>query len=122
MNQLEVTKELANLSSLAAQEILQRLEGDFADLKPGRLYFVLKRYLDWSGAALLLLLSLPLSIVIAILIKIETPGPVFFTQTRIGSKRHYENGTLAWEIRTFRVYKFRTMFHNTDESLHIDYI
>jgi lipopolysaccharide/colanic/teichoic acid biosynthesis glycosyltransferase len=123
LTRLELTKELVDLNSLAVQETLQRLERqDLADLKPGPLYFVAKRWLDWFGAALLVLLSLPLSIVIAILIKIETPGPFFFTQERIGSKRRYKNGTLAWEIRTFRVYKFRTMFHNSDQSLHIDYI
>ena len=120
---LELTKELADLNSPAAQETIGRLERqDLPDLKPRPVYFVAKRWLDCFGAALLLLVSLPLSVVIAILIKIETPGPVFFTQERIGSRRSYKNGTLAWEIRTFRLYKFRTMFHNTDQSLHIDYI
>jgi exopolysaccharide biosynthesis polyprenyl glycosylphosphotransferase len=44
------------------------------------------------------LLSLPLCVVIAVAIKLDSPGPVFFTQTRIG-----RNGEL------FQCYKFRSM-------------
>jgi lipopolysaccharide/colanic/teichoic acid biosynthesis glycosyltransferase len=119
----EVSKDLVDLNSLATHEILESPEWtESPQLKPRRLYFVVKRALDYFGAAVLVLLSLPLTILIAVLIKIETPGPVFFTQQRVGSKRRYKNGECTWEIRTFRVYKFRTMAHNTDQSLHIAYI
>ena len=61
-------------------------------------YAVLKRAFDIAFSALVLLLAAPLFGLIAVLIKLTSPGPVFFTQERIGL-----NG------QTFRMYKFRTM-------------
>ena len=57
-----------------------------------------KRLFDLAGAALGLLLCLPLFAAIAVAIKLDSPGPVFFRQTRIG--RHG---------RPFRIHKFRSM-------------
>lgn len=59
---------------------------------------VAKRMFDLTGAAAGLLFLLPLFIVIAIAIKVTSPGPVFFRQYRYG----YRN-------RLFRIYKFRSM-------------
>jgi Undecaprenyl-phosphate glucose phosphotransferase len=57
-----------------------------------------KRFVDVVGAGLGLVLLCPLMIVVALLIKVDSPGPIFFTQSRIGF-----NG------RPFRILKFRTM-------------
>ncbi len=62
-----------------------------------------KHALDWIGASLGLLLCAPLFAVIGILIRIESPGPVFFRQRRMG--QHNE---------PFEVFKFRTMRANTE--------
>jgi exopolysaccharide biosynthesis polyprenyl glycosylphosphotransferase len=59
---------------------------------------LLKRTLDLFGAVFGLLLLAPLFAVVALAIKIETRGPVFFRQVRRGELD-----------RTFRIYKFRTM-------------
>jgi exopolysaccharide biosynthesis polyprenyl glycosylphosphotransferase len=59
---------------------------------------VLKRAIDLSVAPLLLLLALPLFLLIAIVVKLEDRGPVFFSQLRAG-----RNGS------PFRMFKFRTM-------------
>ena len=59
---------------------------------------MLKRLLDVVAAALGLLLLSPLLLGIALLIKLDSPGPVFFRQVRVG--RHGQ---------TFRIFKFRTM-------------
>jgi lipopolysaccharide/colanic/teichoic acid biosynthesis glycosyltransferase len=59
---------------------------------------VIKRAIDLLGAALGLLLLAPLMLAIALAIKLDSPGPVFFRQERVG--RHG---------RTFRLFKFRTM-------------
>jgi len=59
---------------------------------------VMKRVLDISLAGLGLLALMPLLVIVAILIKIESPGPVFFRQKREGL-----HGKL------FSVYKFRSM-------------
>jgi exopolysaccharide biosynthesis polyprenyl glycosylphosphotransferase len=58
----------------------------------------LKRVADVCVAALTLILLLPLLALVALLIRVESPGPAIFTQQRVG-----KNG------RSFRIYKFRTM-------------
>ncbi len=58
----------------------------------------LKRLLDVTGAALCLLLAGPLMAVIALLIRLGSPGPVVFSAERTGVKG-----------RRFRCHKFRTM-------------
>jgi exopolysaccharide biosynthesis polyprenyl glycosylphosphotransferase len=59
---------------------------------------VLKRVFDTSVAGLALIFFSPLFLVIASLIKLDSRGPVFFVQTRIGEGN-----------RLFKVYKFRSM-------------
>ncbi|MCK4245202.1 MAG: sugar transferase [Candidatus Omnitrophica bacterium] len=59
----------------------------------------LKRIADIVFSALLLVISSPLFIILAILIKRDSPGAVFFRQERVG-----KNG------RLFSMFKFRTMY------------
>jgi len=70
---------------------------------PGRLHFAVKRMLDVTLAAALLLLTAPLSLLAALAIRLESPGPVVFTQDRAG-----QGG------RVFRMFKFRTMRLDVD--------
>ena len=63
-----------------------------------RLTLMLKRCNDFCLAAIGLLFSLPLTIFTAFLIKIDSPGPVFYSQDRVG-----EQG------KTFKIIKFRSM-------------
>ena len=58
-----------------------------------------------------LLLTAPLFAYIACRIKRDSPGPVFFRQTRLGMN-----------MREFTVLKFRTMHVDTDDSVHREYI
>lgn len=64
----------------------------------GGLRTKIKRAEDIVGAVLLLLLTAPVMVLIALLIKLESPGPVFFRQQRFGLQG-----------RTFQIIKFRTM-------------
>ncbi len=64
----------------------------------GSLALAAKRGLDVAGAGLLLLLSLPLLLAIAAAIRLTSPGPALFAQTRIG-----------YRCRPFRMLKFRSM-------------
>lgn len=66
----------------------------------------LKRAIDIAGASLFILGSLPLWILIIILIKIDSRGPIFYRQDRLG-----KNG------RPFRIFKFRSMIIGADEML-----
>jgi hypothetical protein len=63
----------------------------------------IKNLLDFFGASLLIVLSFPLFVMISILIKIISKGPILFSQERCGL-----NG------RRFNVYKFRTMIHKAE--------
>jgi lipopolysaccharide/colanic/teichoic acid biosynthesis glycosyltransferase len=59
----------------------------------------MKRILDIMGSALgLVLLLLPVLAVVAVIIKLDSPGPIFFRQERVG-----RGG------RSFRIFKFRSM-------------
>jgi lipopolysaccharide/colanic/teichoic acid biosynthesis glycosyltransferase len=62
---------------------------------------VIKRIFDLAVASLALLLLAPLLAGVAIAVKLDSPGPVFYRQLRVG-----RGG------REFRIHKFRTMTHN----------
>jgi lipopolysaccharide/colanic/teichoic acid biosynthesis glycosyltransferase len=64
----------------------------------------MKRSFDIFAAAIGLFVLSPLFLLIAIAIKLDSRGPVFFKQERIGR-----------EFRSFFIYKFRTMVENTWE-------
>jgi lipopolysaccharide/colanic/teichoic acid biosynthesis glycosyltransferase len=83
-----------------------------------RYYFASKRLLDVLIAAILLIAFAPLILVIAIMIKLDSPGPVIFKQQRVGARRRKENGRDTWEIGTFTFYKFRSMKKDADSELH----
>lgn len=61
----------------------------------------IKPLLDTFVSLVLLVIFFPLFIVIGLLIKFDSPGPIFFRQTRIGK-----------DFKDFRIYKFRTMIVN----------
>ena len=64
-----------------------------------------KRFTDVMGSACLSVLSFPLMAGIAVVIKLESRGPVLFSQRRAGLHG-----------RPFRIYKFRTMTQNGDRG------
>lgn len=66
--------------------------------------FRIKRGFDFLASVVFLALTFPIYLVIALLIKLDSPGPIFFRQTRIGLHN-----------RPFRVWKFRTMVANAAE-------
>jgi exopolysaccharide biosynthesis polyprenyl glycosylphosphotransferase len=68
---------------------------------------VLKLLVDFFGALFLLLLTAPLMLAIAALVKFTSPGPVFFRQQRSGL-----NGA------PFTIFKFRTMTSNAEQMKH----
>lgn len=71
---------------------------------------VIKRTSDIVIALLALTLLLPLWFLIAVLIKWNSKGPIFFKQERVGM-----------DGRIFLVYKFRTMHVDSDHSIHEEY-
>jgi lipopolysaccharide/colanic/teichoic acid biosynthesis glycosyltransferase len=86
------------------------------------LYYFVKRALDLTLATLFLLVLSPLIALIAVLIVLDSRGPVIFSQVRVGSKRWVRDGFSYWRRSEFTCYKFRTMYHNADASLHQAYV
>ncbi|RME41922.1 MAG: sugar transferase [Chloroflexi bacterium] len=76
-----------------------------------RIYFAGKRAMDLVLAAIGLVLATPAMLLIALLIKLDSAGPVLFKQTRLG-----RGG------RPFTFYKFRTMYQNAGHELHRQYV
>ncbi|HOD65909.1 MAG TPA: sugar transferase [candidate division Zixibacteria bacterium] len=92
-----------------------------------------KRTLDIVGAIIGLTLSLPIFLIVPILIKLDSPGPIFYTQTRIGvnrrrrDRRYHQRSEIDTEQRQrnrrrqdlkgkpFQVVKFRTMVANAEQ-------
>jgi lipopolysaccharide/colanic/teichoic acid biosynthesis glycosyltransferase len=70
-----------------------------------------KRAFDFAVALFLLLLMSPLLVTAAILVRVTTPGPALFSQTRLGRHR-----------RPFVLYKFRTMYTGSADNNHRDYV
>lgn len=88
----------------------------------GASYYWGKRVFDVTIASLALIVLAPLFMLVAVLIKLCCPGPVFFSQERVGSRRRNRGGQIVWEVRTFSFYKFRSMRTDADSSLHRHYI
>jgi len=64
----------------------------------------LKRISDITISLLILIVTLPLDILVSILIKLDSPGPILFKQDRIGMNN-----------KIFRIYKFRSMFKDAEK-------
>lgn len=74
--------------------------------KQHRSYLIAKRIFDFVSAGCLLLVIWPIYIIIAVLIKLDSPGPAFFRHRRVGI-----NG------RPVYLYKFRSMVTNAEELI-----
>lgn len=86
-------------------------------------YLATKRVLDIGASLILLLLLLPLFVVVALLVKLDSPGPVLFTQARVGGKRHRrDDGTTDWGPAEFRLFKFRSMVADADPRPHEEHV
>ncbi len=68
---------------------------------------VIKRILDMLLTLLLLLFTWPIFLLLAILVRIDSKGPILFTQKRLGQ-----------DGQVYDSYKFRTMYLNAEEKLH----
>jgi lipopolysaccharide/colanic/teichoic acid biosynthesis glycosyltransferase len=84
----------------------------------------LRRPLNVLAAAILIVLTAPAMLVIAILVRFTSPGPVIYRQPRVGLDRRVERGPGALNPqrkrdlggRIFTMYKFRTMYEEGDTA------
>ncbi|TLQ39880.1 sugar transferase [Ruoffia tabacinasalis] len=69
------------------------------------MYTIIKRVIDFILSLIAIIILSPIFLVLAIWIKMDSPGPVFFKQKRIGKNRTF-----------FQIYKFRTMHSDTPKD------
>ena len=101
-----VLEQIPNQSQLAARVFEQK-----------RLYFLCKRCVDAVGSALLLLVAAPVLLLVALLIKLDSPGPVLFRQERL-ALRNRSRRQGDWQLEPFVMYKFRTMRSDCAPGVH----
>jgi lipopolysaccharide/colanic/teichoic acid biosynthesis glycosyltransferase len=85
-------------------------------------YYYCKRVLDLTLA---LLLALPVALLFPLVaagIKLDSPGPVIYTQQRLGARRRRVDGAWQWQIVPFTLYKFRTMQAGASSDVHRQYM
>lgn len=87
-------------SNLIYQELILK------EYRRSPFYEVLKRFVDVFGALIGLIILLPVFVVIAIAIKLDSKGPVIFVQRRCGKYG-----------KKFNMYKFRSMVMDAEEKL-----
>ena len=76
----------------------------YDNLKKHEKELILKRAFDVISASILLVVLAPAMLVVGIWIKLDSPGPVFFRQTRVTQYG-----------KEFRIFKFRTMVNNAEK-------
>ncbi|VEG29641.1 sugar transferase [Actinomyces howellii] len=74
------------------------------DVRLRRTAFGLKNLVDRLGGALIIVLASPVLAAAALAIRLDSPGPVFYTQTRVGLRG-----------KTFTMWKLRSMYVDADE-------
>ncbi len=73
-------------------------------LESHKFTLICKRVFDVVVSAVILLILSPLLLVLALAVKLDSPGPVFYKQTRVGRYN-----------KEFKIYKFRTMVQDADK-------
>jgi lipopolysaccharide/colanic/teichoic acid biosynthesis glycosyltransferase len=105
------------------QHWMARVEGVI--VREDVLYQFVKRLIDIAVSLISLIAVSPLLLVIAIAIKLDSPGPALFIQKRGGKRklRLMETGPFLQET-SFEIYKFRTMQHRPkdNETAHVQWV
>lgn len=106
-----VFRVLSSLFDLKRAHVrAEELEGDLWITHNAGIYegwpLVMKRALDFSVALVALIILWPVMLLVALLIKITSPGPILFKQGRVGQNK-----------RRFNIHKFRTMVVDAEEKM-----
>ena len=73
-------------------------------LKKKRVSLALKRVFDFVCALIIFVILLPINLIVALLVKCTSKGPIFFRQVRVGRYG-----------KEFKIFKFRTMVQDADK-------
>jgi lipopolysaccharide/colanic/teichoic acid biosynthesis glycosyltransferase len=104
----KIFDSLANTGCVSPTALGLMLEDS---INKSRLQLFLKRAVDIVGSISALLILSPMMLLTALFIKVSSPGPIIFRQTRLGKKGI-----------PFTFYKFRSMRTDTSDQIHRDYV
>jgi len=93
-----------------------------ATMETKSMYYASKRALDVTVVVLSLIFLAPLILIVAAAIKLDSRGPVIYSQRRIGARRVRNGDRLEWQIVPFTFHKFRSMRTDSDPGLHEAYV
>lgn len=85
-------------------------------------FFVFKQLMDVTLVLLSLIPLAAIFILIAVLIKLDSSGPIIFKQERVGAKLGFLQGSPYWIRRRFTMYKFRTMKNDAKVTIHYEFV
>ncbi len=85
---------------LSLSEVEDRVHLPLAQQSPGNAYLAVKGGIDFCLAGLLLILTAPVLLLSALLVKLTSRGPVVYSQVRLGR-----------DGRPYRIFKLRSMYH-----------
>lgn len=91
-----IAQDISNISAKKYKEVLTKKT----------LYIVIKRLMDVVLSTIGLIILSPIFLIIALVIKLESKGPVFFKHTRIGK-----------DGKIIKLYKFRSMVENAEDLI-----
>jgi lipopolysaccharide/colanic/teichoic acid biosynthesis glycosyltransferase len=114
MDQLEIPTSIHIRCHSPTQKLVQEFEEGWADIGFDEFDIrepAWKRIMDIVGASVAVIASAPVMMMLAIVVKLTSPGPVFFKQRRIGYKG-----------KPFCMYKFRSMTNGVPDTLHKRYV
>jgi lipopolysaccharide/colanic/teichoic acid biosynthesis glycosyltransferase len=86
------------------------------------LYYAAKRTMDVTIVLFSLIFLAPLMLFVAIAIKLDSRGPVIYSQKRVGARRVKTGQGIEWQIVPFTFHKFRSMRADSDPALHKAYV
>lgn len=93
-----------------------------ATMESKSLYYAAKRVMDISLVLLSLIFIAPLILMVAAAIKLDSSGPIIYSQKRIGARRVRNGDRIEWQIVPFTFHKFRSMRADSDSTLHKAYV
>ncbi|VAW37575.1 Glycosyltransferase, partial [hydrothermal vent metagenome] len=109
LNGVRILAGISFFEKLTGKIMVERVNPDWiiysSGFSTGRLLNAVKRGIDILLASLGLILSAPIMLASAIIIKLESPGPVFYLQTRVGLRS-----------KNFKVIKFRSMRQDAESN------
>ena len=81
------------------------------------IYPIAKRTTDLFITVLLLIVLAPLLVMAAVAVKLDSRGPILFSQERVGTRRVRRDGKTRWRLEVFKVHKFRSMIAYADSGV-----